>query len=131
VTFGSLGRTQQPVKVYQVLLNGCQNLKPISNKNKTRGFLNKNFHRKRSLINFNFFPRKKVSFFSFCCFSRQVFCVIALVIFEPHFVDQASFKLTEIHLPLPPEGWDLRCAPLHPAGNFFLSPNSRSFCLIS
>ena len=27
------------------------------------------------------------------------------------YIDQASIKLTEIHLPLPPKCWDLRCAP--------------------
>jgi hypothetical protein len=32
-----------------------------------------------------------------------------------HFVDQADLELTEIHLPLPPECWDWRPAPPHPA----------------
>jgi hypothetical protein len=30
------------------------------------------------------------------------------------FIDQAGLELTEIHLPLPPECWDLRCAPPPP-----------------
>ena len=33
---------------------------------------------------------------------------------ETHSVDQAGLKLTEIHLPLPPECWDERCASPSP-----------------
>lgn len=32
---------------------------------------------------------------------------------ETCYIDQASLKLSELHLPLPPESWDQRCAPLH------------------
>lgn len=28
------------------------------------------------------------------------------------YADDAGLKLTEIHAPLPPEDWDLRCVPL-------------------
>ena len=32
-----------------------------------------------------------------------------------HIVDQAGLELIEIHLPLPPDCWDQRCAPPLPS----------------
>ena len=45
-------------------------------------------------------------FVLFYCFSRQGISVALEPVLEPALVDQAGLKLTEIHLPLPPECWD-------------------------
>ena len=41
----------------------------------------------------------------FLFFETRFLCV-ALAVLELALVDQASLKLTEIHLPLPPKCWD-------------------------
>lgn len=47
------------------------------------------------------------------CFLRQSSSVPGY--FENQAIDQACLKLTEIHLPLPPEFWDYSHAPKHSA----------------
>ena len=67
----------------------------------------------QSFVSFNFvvigcvFAFVFVFVFSFWFFETGFLCATALAGCPGiHFVDQASLRLTEIHLPLPPEYWD-------------------------